>query len=66
MTETVRNWRNYKPGIITTPHPSWRAPGWFKKNPWFYDEVVPEFRARMKTALVAMQLELIPREFIHP
>jgi len=46
MTETVRAWRDYGPGIIPTPHPSWRTTAWLKKNPWFEDQVLPEIRRR--------------------
>ena len=53
MTETVRNWRNYLPGIIPTPHPSWRTTGWLRKNPWFETDVVPELRKRVANALNA-------------
>ena len=47
MTETVRAWREYLPGLLPTPHPSWRTTGWLKKNPWFEAEVVPELRQRV-------------------
>ena len=51
MTETVRNWRNYLPGIVPTPHPSWRTTAWLRKNPWFEADVVPELRERLANAL---------------
>jgi uracil-DNA glycosylase len=51
MTETMRNWRDYYPAIIPTPHPSWHTTGWLKKNPWFDVEVAPEIREKMKFAL---------------
>lgn len=44
MTETVRNWRDYLPDFLVTPHPSWRNTSWLKKNPWFEAEVVPYLR----------------------
>ena len=37
LTETVRHWQNYGPGVIPLPHPSWRNNIWIKKNPWFSD-----------------------------
>ncbi|WP_278069566.1 uracil-DNA glycosylase family protein [Brevundimonas sanguinis] len=46
MTETVRAWRDYAPGILPLPHPSWRNTGWLKKNPWFEAEVLPYLRQR--------------------
>ena len=48
LTETVRAWRDYAPGTLPTPHPSWRVNGWLKKNPWFEAELVPELRARVR------------------
>ncbi|MBT3907512.1 MAG: uracil-DNA glycosylase family protein [Rhodospirillaceae bacterium] len=51
MTETVRNWRNYLPGIVPTPPPSWRTTAWLRKNPWFEADVVPELRERLANAL---------------
>lgn len=47
MTETVRDWQDYAPEIIPTPHPSWRTGMWAKKNPWFDAGVVPEIRRRV-------------------
>ena len=47
MTETVRCWRDYLPGFLPTPHPSWRTTGWLKRNPWFEDELVPELRDKV-------------------
>lgn len=51
MTETVRNWRDYLPDIIPTPHPSWRTTGWARKNPWFEAELLPELRSRVRELL---------------
>jgi len=51
LTETVRNWRHYRPEALPLPHPSWRNTGWLKKNPWFEDEVVPYLRARVQSLL---------------
>jgi uracil-DNA glycosylase len=48
LTETVRAWRDYAPGTLPTPHPSWRVNGWLKKNPWFEAELVPELRRRAR------------------
>ena len=47
MTETVAAWRDYLPGVLPTPHPSWRTTHWTKKNPWFEAEVIPALRARL-------------------
>jgi uracil-DNA glycosylase len=51
MTATIRAWRDYLPGYILTPHPSWRTTIWLKDNPWFDVEVVPELRKRVKKLL---------------
>ncbi|NQV85028.1 MAG: uracil-DNA glycosylase family protein [Rhodospirillales bacterium] len=47
LTETVRAWRDHLPGVLPTPHPSWRVAGWQRKNPWFEKEVLPELRRRV-------------------
>lgn len=47
MTDTVAAWRDYMPGAITVPHPSWRNNAWLKKNPWFEAEVLPALRAEI-------------------
>ena len=51
MTETVRAWRDYGPGFLPLPHPSWRNTGWLKRNPWFEADVIPDLRARLAQAL---------------
>jgi len=47
LTETVRHWRDYGPGIIPMPHPSWRNNGWIKKHDWFADELT-ELKRRVR------------------
>jgi len=44
LTETVRNWRAYGPAIVPMPHPSPRNTNWFRRNPWFEEEVVPDLQ----------------------
>ncbi len=51
MTETVRNWRDYLPDYLPTPHPSWRTTRWLRQNPWFEAELVPEIRRRIHALL---------------
>ena len=51
LAATVRNWRDYLPDYLPTPHPSPRNKLWLKKNPWFEAEVVPELRARVARIL---------------
>lgn len=48
VTETVKAWREYLPRFLPTPHPSWRATHWLRKNPWFDAEVVPEMQKRVR------------------
>ncbi|HEY6940503.1 uracil-DNA glycosylase family protein [Dokdonella sp.] len=48
LTDTVRAWRTYAPGVVPLPHPSPRNQPWFKHQPWFDAEVVPELRARVR------------------
>jgi uracil-DNA glycosylase family 4 len=57
MTETVRHWRDYGPGIIPTPHPSWRTTAWLKRNPWFEMDVVPELRRRTNALYAAGKMD---------
>jgi uracil-DNA glycosylase len=47
VTETVRNWRDFAPGVFVLPHPSWRNTGWLKKNPWFEEDLLPVLRSRV-------------------
>ena len=51
LTETVRCWREYLPGVIPLPHPSPRNNGWLKQNPWFDRELVPEVARRVAALL---------------
>lgn len=47
LTETVRAWRSYLPGMLPLPHPSWRNTGWLKKHQWFEAELLPELQSRV-------------------
>ena len=51
MTETVRAWRDFLPGFLPLPHPSWRNTAWLKKNPWFAEDLLPDLRRRVQTTL---------------
>ncbi|HEX2943449.1 MAG TPA: uracil-DNA glycosylase family protein [Rhodopila sp.] len=51
MTEHVRCFRALGPAIIPLPHPSWRTKVWEKRNPWFEEQLLPEPRRAVATAL---------------
>jgi uracil-DNA glycosylase len=51
LTETVRAWQDYGPGIIPLPHPSPRNNIWLKKNPWFSESLLPALKSRTQEAL---------------
>ena len=53
LTETVRAWEEYGPGIIPLPHPSPRNNIWLKKNPWFSNALLPSLKVLTKEALHA-------------
>lgn len=49
LTETVRAWREFAPEYLPLPHPSPRNTPWFKRNPWFEDELLPVLRGRVES-----------------
>lgn len=51
LTDTLTRWREYGPQTIPLPHPSPRNIAWFKRNPWFEEEVLPTLRERVTQAL---------------
>jgi uracil-DNA glycosylase len=52
LTETVAAWRDFLPAnMLPLPHPSPRNIRWFKSNPWFEADVVPELRKRAANLL---------------
>jgi uracil-DNA glycosylase len=51
MDEAVRAWRDFLPGVIVLPHPSWRNTAWLERNRWFEDEVTPYLRRRVRDIL---------------
>ena len=57
LTETVRNWRHLfnasaKPKALPLPHPSWRNNAWLKRNPWFFDDLLPVLRAEVRRLIL--------------
>ncbi|MBO9463941.1 uracil-DNA glycosylase family protein [Tropicibacter sp. R15_0] len=53
VSDTVAHWRDYAPGVIPLPHPSWRNTAWLKRNPWFEAELLPVLRTRIQEVLNA-------------
>nr|WP_225955043.1 uracil-DNA glycosylase family protein [Kibdelosporangium phytohabitans] len=51
LTETVRSYQDYLPGLIPLVHPSPLNFRWQSKNPWFAAEVLPVLRAEVAKAL---------------
>lgn len=51
LTETVKKWQSYAPGIIPLPHPSPRNNIWLSKNRWFEKNLLPVLRNRIAAGL---------------
>jgi uracil-DNA glycosylase/uncharacterized protein YeaO (DUF488 family) len=51
LTETVEAWRDYAPNFVPLPHPSPRNQAWFKRHPWFDEEIVPVLQERVRALL---------------
>lgn len=51
VTINVQNWQDYWPDILPLPHPSPRNIFWFKRNPWFEEELIPILQQRVKDVL---------------
>jgi uracil-DNA glycosylase len=48
LAATVAAWRDFLPRHLPLPHPSWRNTAWLRRNPWFEESLVPEFRRRVR------------------
>lgn len=48
LTENVKSYKDFLPKYFPLPHPSPRNNIWLKKNPWFADKVLPEFKRLIK------------------
>ena len=51
LTDKVKAFREFLPGVFPLPHPSWRSTKWMQDNPWFETEVLPTLRGEVKRAL---------------
>jgi uracil-DNA glycosylase len=51
LTEKVRAWRKYWPGMVPLPHPSPRNNIWLSRNPWFEADLLPSLRQRVEAIL---------------
>ncbi len=51
LTELVRSWRSYWPGIVPLPHPSPRNNPWLRRNSWFETDLLPALRKRVSEIL---------------
>jgi len=51
LTEAVQGWRSRWPLTVPLPHPSPRNNLWFKRNPWFEEELLPVLRTRVAEVL---------------
>jgi uracil-DNA glycosylase len=51
LTVTVQNYRDFVPKHFPLVHPSPLNFRWQTNNPWFVNEVLPELRAHVRTAL---------------
>ncbi len=47
LTERVKSWRTYWPGVVPLPHPSPRNNLWLRRNPWFEIELLPMLHERV-------------------
>lgn len=52
LTETVRAWQEYSPGMLPLPHPSPRNNIWLRRNPWFEQQVLPYLRHRVSELIL--------------
>ena len=51
LTTVIREVNDHSTQVIAVPHPSGRNNGWFAKNPWFNEEIVPKIRHRVRISL---------------
>ncbi len=57
LTDIVAEWKSYWPSQLPLPHPSPRNIAWFKRNPWFEDDVIPVLQQKVYTILKKLSPE---------
>lgn len=51
LTATVEHYQDYLPQYLPLVHPSPLNYGWFRRNPWFDEQVVPALQKRVRILL---------------
>lgn len=51
LAHTAAAWRDYAPRYMPLPHPSPRNQPWFKRHPWFEQDVLPALRTRVQAVV---------------
>lgn len=51
LVDAMRDWRAHWPETILLPHPSPRNAGWFRRNAWFEEDVLPMLQTRITELL---------------
>lgn len=51
LAATAMAWREYAPRYVPLPHPSPRNQPWFKRHPWFDEQLVPALQSRIRSLL---------------
>jgi uracil-DNA glycosylase len=51
LTAAVQHYRDFLPQYLPLPHPSPRNVAWFKRNPWFEEELLPVLREKVQRAI---------------
>ena len=51
LSDTVAAWRDYLPGYLPLPHPSFRNLRWLRDRPWFQHDLLPDLRRRVHAIL---------------
>ena len=51
LTARVGDLAGRPAALFALPHPSWRATGWMRRNPWFEAKVLPALRDAVAAAL---------------